>query len=385
MKRLFLVALALWLTLQTACLASVDPVVAEVCGVKITRAQVEAEMTTVDVLYGFLGKRLTDDEIAAKKATARAEILGGLIEREILQHQMRARGIILAGGAQEAADQKYMAAIRAIEDYVLKTYPSLTGAELESQVDTMLKAAGETRTHLRDAASEVELTDALYESVYAECPAVTEAEIAAYYETLYEEQKQTFGASVNEYEAALLAGDIITTRPVDEKRIKKAEFRFDREIIALLAQMKLYGKAEDEQAMLDDQYALLSDKVEDIYESLLAGETSFDEVLEGIEPGSSKVVNYFSAESTRFPEAYRTRALEFQSVGEISTAYKIDNGYAVLYYAGDLPGCEKVPLPEVADQIAARLLEDARKKHLEETLAIWRAQAEVVRYEENLK
>ena len=48
------------------------------------------------------------------------------------------------------------------------------------------------------------------------------------------------------------------------------------------------------------------------------------------DPGSSGKVNYFHPESTRFSADYYTRADAFSEIGEISTAYIIANGYAVL-------------------------------------------------------
>jgi hypothetical protein len=385
MKKSLALALLLCLILSISCRAEADPVVAEVGSTKILRSQVEAEMATAEVIYGFLGQNLTEDEIAVKKAQAQKEILEQLILRQVLLDQAEARGIRLEGDVRKAADTKYTATLDSVRDYVLQSYPSLSGGELDEQVDTLLKAAGETRDSLRAEAGEAALTDALYQSVYDECASVPEADVKARYDALYSEQKQAFDGNVNGYEAALLEGGVIVHRPVDEKMIQKAEFLFDVEIIPLLNQMNQYGSAEDAQAMTDDQYALLTDKVEDIYEDLKAGKIPFDQVLEGIEPGSSQKVNYFSEGSTRFPDEYRSRALRFKTVGEISTAYKIDNGYAILYYAGDLPKCDAVPLSEVRDRIEVQLLGDARKSHLEDALAGWMRGANVVRYEENLK
>ena len=352
---------------------------------KILRSRVEAEMATTDVMYNFLGQDLTEDEVTEKKLHARLEILNQLIEQQILLNQIETRGIRLEGEVQKAADDKYQTALNTVGSYVLKSYPSLSSDELESQIDVILKAAGETRESLQKAANEAALTDALFQSVYKECPRESEEAINAQYEALYQKQKQAFDANVNDYEAALLAGDIIIYRPVNEKLIKKAEFLFDDAVLPLIAQMKKYGKAGDAQEMIDDQYALLTDEVESIYQKLLSGEIPFDQVLDTLKPGSAQKVNYISAESTRFSEDYRSRALAFETVGEISTAYKIDNGYAILYYAGDLPMCEKVPLSTVYDQIEAQFFKDAQKAHLQETLADWREEASVVRYEENLQ
>ena len=111
---------------------------------------------------------------------------------------------------------------------------------------------------------------------------------------------------------------------------------------------------------------------------------TFAQVLEDLEPGSSEDVNYFHPSSTRFDEEYYQRANAFTTVGEVSTAYVIPYGYAILYYAGDLEACEAVPLEEVRAQIAAQLQEESCAEFLAQRKAALLAEADV-RYAETGK
>ena len=89
-------------------------------------------------------------------------------------------------------------------------------------------------------------------------------------------------------------------------------------------------------------------------------------MMESCKKGSSAVVNYFHENSTRFNEDYYSRAAAFETVGEISTAYRMPNGYAVLYYAGELSACDRVPLEEVRERILEELGGDIRLNTLKE-------------------
>ena len=91
---------------------------------------------------------------------------------------------------------------------------------------------------------------------------------------------------------------------------------------------------------------------------------SFTALMESLKAGSSETVNYFHESSTRFPEAYHSRAAAFTQPGEVSTAYAMHNGYALLCYAGDLPACDRVPLEEVEETIAAQLREERQSEQL---------------------
>ena len=201
-------------------------------------------------------------------------------------------------------------------------------------VDSLLESIGASREQYRRSAERSVLLDALDEALLAEAPQPAEADIQAFYDELYAEQKALFDEDENAFEAALLQDEIVVYRPVDLKLIQKASFMFDELAKSLIASASLTD-AEEANAMMMDQYLRLADEVDPIYQALVAGEMTFAQVMEDLEPGSSEDVNYFHPSSTRFDEEYYQRANAFTTVGEVSTAYVIPYGYAILYYAGD--------------------------------------------------
>ena len=121
--------------------------------------------------------------------------------------------------------------------------------------------------------------------------------------------------------------------------------------------------------MRDDQYRKLDVRLEAAQEALASGEKTFADIMEECKAGSSQTVNYFHESSTRFNEDYYQRAAAFEEVGEVSTAYAMTNGYALLYYAGNLPACERVPLEEVRDLITEVLAQESRSEQLAQARA----------------
>jgi len=286
-------------------------------------------------------------------------------ERALLQEAEK-RGLTMDNAVVQAvADQQYQETIASVEKYVLSTYPGLEGAELEAQVQSVLASSGNSLENYRALAERSAMLAVLDAELLAETKAVDEEAVQAYYDALYEEQKELFARDQNAFEAALLQKQVVVHRPVALKMIQKAEFLFEDGAFALISQMATMNpqKAED---MREDQYGKIEAKVEEARQQVLSGKTTFAEVMEGCKEGSSAAVNYFHENSTRFNEDYYSRAAAFEKAGEISTAYRMPNGYAVLYYAGDLPACEKVPVEEVRDFILEELGEEMRMESLKE-------------------
>ena len=375
MKRI--IALLLFLALLPGMVpagAEEDGVVATVNGAAILESELRLR-TAASSLMNAQGQ-LSRQERDQREREARRAALDQLIQERALLQEAEKRSIRLAGEVQADAQERYARMIAAVESYALSYYPSLTGAELDAQVDSLLAATGTGRDQYRASAQEAALLDALEEALCGEMPQPTQKELAQAYQELYARQKALFDQSENDFEAALLKGEMVVYRPRTVKLIQKAEFTFDPKAIALIRQTRAVSPA-DAEAMEKDQYLQLAAKVETVYEALLAGSRAFDDVLEEWEPGSSGKVNYFHPSSTRFGESYYSRADAFTQVGEISTAYVIPNGYAILRYAGDLEACQQVPLEQVQEALASQLLARRREAYLAQRKAEMVAGAEV--------
>lgn len=357
--------------------AGEDGVVATVDGAPILESELRLRTATSSLMNAQ--GQLSQQERDQKEREARRSALDQLIQERALLNEAERRGISLTGAVQADAQERYHRMIASVESYVLSYYPNLTGVELNAQVDALLKTAGASRDQYRASAQQAALISALEKALCQEMSPPDPQELQQAYQELYARQKVLFDGSENDFEAALLKGELVVYRPRSLKLIQKAEFTFPPEAMALIRQTRAVSPA-DAEAMEKDQYLLLADRVEAVYGALMEGSRAFGDVLEELEPGSSGKVNYFHPFSTRFGESYYSRANAFVTPGEISTTYVIPNGYAVLYYAGDLEACGQVPLEQVQEALSQQLLAEQQEAYLAQRRAqlvegadIWRA------------
>lgn len=369
MLRKFVLICACFLCLLPAARAQSIEIAAYVNGRPILESQLEERLKNTRLLNALASENLTEEQLREREESARREALDALTTEEALLEEAEKRGLTLEQDVIRAdADQRYEQMIAMVESYVLSAYSSLEGEALAQQVDALLAASGASRELYREAAQRNAMLAALDEALVKELPAPDEETIAARYETIYEQQKATFDADENAFEAAMLSGEIVVHRPVALKLIQKAEFLFDSGASALIRQTAAVSE-EAAAEMRDDQYRKLDVRLEAAQEALASGEKTFADIMEECKAGSSQTVNYFHESSTRFNEDYYQRAAAFEEVGEVSTAYAMTNGYALLYYAGNLPACERVPLEEVRDLIAEVLAQESRSEQLAQARA----------------
>lgn len=369
MLRKFVLICACFLCLLPAARAQSSEIAAYVNGRPILESQLEERLKNTRLLNALASESLTEEQLREREESARREALDALTTEEALLEEAEKRGLTLEQDVIRAdADQRYEQMIAMVESYVLSAYSSLEGEALAQQVDALLAASGASRELYREAAQRNAMLAALDEALVKELPAPDEETIAARYETIYEQQKATFDADENAFEAAMLSGEIVVHRPVALKLIQKAEFLFDSGASALIRQTAAVSE-EAAAEMRDDQYRKLDVRLEAAQEALASGEKTFADIMEECKAGSSQTVNYFHESSTRFNEDYYQRAAAFEEVGEVSTAYAMTNGYALLYYAGNLPACERVPLEEVRDLIAEVLAQESRSEQLAQARA----------------
>lgn len=390
MKRLHLMTAALTAALLglllTGCGASeeaksdkTDSAAVYVDGVPVPETLVAPRMSTGNVMFSTL----SEEEKEQKKAELRAAALETLVAEQAYLNDAEKNGIRLEGDLLAAADTQYNNMIASVEAYVKQSYPDLAGKELDETVDSMITVSGATREVYRLMAERAVLLSAYDEFLLKGMPQPTEAEISARYETLYAEQKALFDSDENAFEAAMLNGKIVVYRPVPLKMIQKAEFFFEDTAIGIIRSTRMYN-TELADEMTEDQYALLDQRFAPVYEALENGEKTFEEVLAMTDPGPANLCNYFHESSTRFSEDYYTRAAAFRTPGEISSYYRITNGYAVLHYLGELPAEERIPQQSVEEAISAEILSARKEAFLSEKKAEVLSRA-VITYPEGKK
>lgn len=354
------------LCLLAAACAFAQETVLYVNGEPILQSELDQKVKNARVFNAQATEGLTEAQQQERNERMYKEALMSLISERALIQEAEKRGFTLDNADVKAlADQQYQEAIASVERYVLSTYPDLKGEELEMQVASVLASSGNSLENYRALADRSAMLAMLDAALLAEADGPDDAAVQVYYDALYAEQKDLFARDQNAFEAAVLQKQIVVHRPVALKMIQKAEFLFEDGAFALISQMATMNPQTAE-TMRADQYGKLDAKVEEARQQVLSGKRSFADVMESCKQGSSAVVNYFHKKSTRFNEDYYSRAAAFETVGEISTAYRMPNGYAVLYYAGDLPACDRVPLEEVRERILQELGDDIRLNALKE-------------------
>ena len=224
MKRFFLICACL-LCLLPAARAQDGEIAAYVNGRPVLESQLEERLKNTQWMNALVAEELTDEQLREREESARREALDALAAEEALLEEAEKRGLTLEQDAIRAdADQRYEQMIAMVESYVLSAYSSLEGEALAQQVDALLAASGASRELYREAAQRNAMLAALDEALVKELPAPDEETIAAHYETIHEQQKATFDADENAFEAAMLSGEIVVHRPVALKLIQKAEF-----------------------------------------------------------------------------------------------------------------------------------------------------------------
>ena len=330
--------------------AQEDPAAARVGGVPIPESLVTRRMRSAG------GTASSDDE-ATLAETRRKTLLTLIAEQACINEAVRL-GLDQTEETKAEAERRYGKMIDAVESYVRSSYPNLDRKAMDEQVDALLKVLGESR-ETAERSAVISALENYWLSLY---PEPSDEEVLDYYNELYSIQKERFDADENAFESAMLNNELVVYRPVDLKLIRKAEFLFSESVTAFLRQARQLGVSNLD-AQVEAHYHALADEVEPVYEALLNGETTFGEVLEDLEPGSSAKVNYFHPSSTRFAQDYYDRAAAFTEIGEISTAYMIPNGYAVLEYFGDLPA-GVVPAEEAAARIRETIIREASGEYL---------------------
>lgn len=357
------ISILLCLCLLMAIPAFAEEAVLYVNGEAITLSELKDKTQNTSVFNQQTNDALTEEEKQARQERVYQEALMALISEKALIQEAENRGYTQENETVRAiADQKYTAMIASVENYIRSTYTNLEGEELDAQVDSLLKTTGASREEYKRIAMQSAQLALLDEALANEAAAVDETAVAEKYEALYAEQKARF-ADQNAFEAAMLQGEIVVHRPTGLKLIQKAEFLFEDGAYGLIAQTAAISPDLAEE-MKNDQYARLEPWVAEIRQSVLDGKMTFAEVMEACKAGSSGTVNYFNEASTRFNDDYYSRAQVFADVGEVSTPYQMTNGYALLYYAGELPACDRVPVEEVEAAIAELLQEENRSGYL---------------------
>lgn len=363
---------------------SIDGIAALVDGQPIFLSQIEAQMTTLDMMYQNLSGSLSDEEIAGKKIKAKSEILNKLIEQQVVQNKIASLGFTVTDEIKKKAEESYRSTIKVVEDYVKKSYPDISKADLEETAQWILSNQGLTKESIVNSAIQNALFEAYENQIENEMDRIDESAVKNYYNSLYSEQKKSFSNDINLFEQALLSGKPTVFRPVETRVIKQLPIPFDDEVIDLINQLNAYGSKDEAEKMRIDQYDRMSAKVNNTMDRLKSGE-SFDTLIEEFSKNSSSAVNYVSERSTRFSDDFKNAAMSIGTLGQYSEPIKTANGYLILCWDATLAAADPVAFEDVKADLESLFVESNRDRVIEEQKEQWMKEASIEIFTERLK
>lgn len=391
MKKLFLILLIVLffpplLTVKaetTQTQESENSIAALVDGKPIFWSQVEAQMTTLNMMYQNLSGSLSEEEIAEKKLKAKSEILDKLIEQLVVQNKLASLGFIVTDEIKTQAEESYQSTVKVIEDYVKKSYPDISKEDLEETAQWILSNQGLSKESIVESAIQNALFDAYKKQIEDETDRMDESAVKAYYNSLYSEQKESFSNDINLYEQALLSGKPVIFRPVETRVIKQLSITFDDDVIDLINQLNTYGSKDEAEKMRMDQYDRISAKLNQTMDRLKSGE-SFDALIEEFSEGSD-AVNYVSEQSTRFSEEFKNAAMSIETLGQFSEPIKTAYGYLILCWDATLEAADPVAFEDVRADLESLLSEFNRNRAIADQKMQWLKEANIEIFEDGLK
>lgn len=227
----------------------------------------------------------------------------------------------------------------------------------------------------------------------------TDEEIQAYYDSLLASQTELFTESSDDYEFAILSGEIITYNLEGYRRVKHILLTFDNaddaaraeELTEQIAELDPATDAEQIatlQAELDALYTTLDEQAESIIAELNAG-ADFDELMAKYGQDEDMTADsdgyYVSANSTnQYGSDFVEGSMMLENIGDISVPVHSVTGVHIIRYVGDVTA-GAVPLADIRDAIETEVLAEKKETYYAEQEAQWIADANVKYYPDRLQ
>ena len=352
-------------------------VVAEFNGGNVMSDEVGRAYEEQLATYMFDG--YTEEEISG-------ELLDGVLEElatgKILYAQAQAMGV-----SEPSAEDENEIARRAQENY---------DEEVRAMEDS-IREAGMTDEEARAAAmQELEEDEGVtYETTLAACRndwwmgklydetvknvTVTDAQVETDYNARVAEQKEAFEANAEDYEIAQMSGDLIVYHLPERRLIGELLIGFEEDDLEAVLELTENGST----AKLDGYYAAPEKTAQEALTELKSG-AAFEDVRKKYDPTSVGMYVSVSTDSKLWSKKLLDAAMALEKPGDISEPVRVENGVAILYYAGDVtPGA--VPLDTVKEEISEELLTTAQYEAYTKQVQAWIKDANVKYYPERMQ
>ena len=229
----------------------------------------------------------------------------------------------------------------------------------------------------------------------------------AYYDDLVASDKELFESSPAYSEQAVSYGERIMYVPEGFRRVKhilvllsdedqNTMASLESQMDAIDAALAIEGadaeslnkdKAEI-QAQIDEIFATIEPKAQEILDKLAAGE-DFLALMEeyGEDPGMKSepyATNGYEvhAESTQWVIPFRDAAMALEQVGDVSQPVRTSYGLHIIRYEGDVAS-GAVAYEEVKADLESEVQDTLMNSYYNDLVAQWRAEAEITMYLEN--
>lgn len=372
-------------------LASIEEpvVVAEYAGKKIMSNEIVDAYNEVVSAYLMAGFSVEDyaDELLE-------DVLYEEVSRRIAKQKAEELGLTELTDADEAEIAKQAKAV--FEDLIVEHIGADADEAARAEAVKHLEAEeGLTLESLKELIAGEWWYEKLFDSVTAEVE-VTDEALQQAYEELVDAQKADFEEFPDDYEYARLNGELIAYNPEGYRVVQHIFLALDAESVlrAEELQAELAGLKPEENAEraaeigaeMDKLYAPLEDKAQAALERIGAGE-EFAALMAEI--GEDEMMTagdgyYICKNTVLWSEEFIAAAMALMKPGEVSDAFRGDDGVHIVFYAEDVaPG--NVPLAEIRDRLEAETLLLLQQDAYSQQMDLWLEEAGAVYYPERLR
>lgn len=225
---------------------------------------------------------------------------------------------------------------------------------------------------------------------------VTSDDIASAYNEREAAQEKLFSESPEEFEYALLNGDLILYYPAGYRTVKHIFFSLDDE--GQLRAAEIYDQLAVEEdpatidalnAELDTLYAAVEAEAQDVYGEIEAGE-SFDALMteysddDEMNSGAFAQTGYYVSEnSVMWSDLFISTCMALENPGDVSTPVRTEGGVHVILYVSNVQS-GAVPVSQVNAEITDMTLASAQAAAYAAAQQEWMSGANVMYYPERI-
>ena len=235
----------------------------------------------------------------------------------------------------------------------------------------------------------------LYDSITAQVTATTD-DITEYYNARLAEQQAEFEGDHASFENALINGDLILYYPQGYRTVKHIFFGLDDEsaqqaaqLRAQLAQTTDEAEIENINAQLDQIYAPLEEKAQDVYAQLEDG-ADFDQLMQDYSEDEELKAGYFAdtgyyvaADSVMWSEDFTAAAMALELPGDTSEIVRTEGGVHIIRFIANVES-GAVPLSQVSARMTADAQAQLKLEAFQTQLQTWIAEANAKYYPERM-